>query len=489
MCKRQIISLLLLFSFQSLHADTFKEFIEKLTASPLAERRALVDSFVNVPDSNFPVTEDTLAFFIYRGNVTSSITVAGDFNGWNPSQDTLLNIEGTNFYYLTKTFETDARLDYKYVKNGSNWILDPLNPNRVSGGYGANSELAMPGYIQPVEIQYFPDIPHGRIESFNFSSQILQNQRKVYIYLPPGYEDNPTSRYPVLYVNDGGEYKNLAAIINVTDYLIYQKDIPGIILVLVDPVDRNVEYIFNTNYQNMIISELLPYIDLNYRTHNAPSQRGIMGTSLGGLVSLDISWRHPEVFGFCAGQSGAFWLNNEQIIQTVNDGPKKDIRFYLDWGTYETSIRESNYSLRDVLLAKGNRLVFFEFHEGHSWGNWRAHIDNILKAFLDTETVIESRNFLPPVNTTTLQNYPNPFNASTSILYSVSSPGLVQIEIYDELGRLINTIENRQTTPGEYFIFWDGRDMHNRPVGSGIYFCTLKLNGRIKNTRQIILIK
>ena len=77
---------------------------------------------------------------VVSDQVSSTITAAGDFNDWSTDADAMQNVEGTDFYYLTKKFESDARLDYKFVIDGSNWILDPLNPNKVTGGYGANGE-------------------------------------------------------------------------------------------------------------------------------------------------------------------------------------------------------------------------------------------------------------------------------------------------------------------------------------------------------------
>jgi enterochelin esterase family protein len=139
---------------------SFQEFIETVCSAPHEERQALVDSFMrDASGESFPLREDTLAHFVYRGDVSSGVSVPGDFNGWNPGADPMNGIEGTDFFYLTKRFEIDARLDYKFVLNGSQWIIDPLNPRTVTGGFGPNSELAMPGYRQPEEIIYYVGFP------------------------------------------------------------------------------------------------------------------------------------------------------------------------------------------------------------------------------------------------------------------------------------------------------------------------------------------
>jgi enterochelin esterase family protein len=292
----------------------------------------------------------------------------------------MTSVEGTDFHYLTKSFEQDARLDYKFVVNGSEWILDPLNPRTVTGGFGPNSELAMPDYVHPEEIEFVSGIPHGRIDTFTHQSSILGNSRTVYVYLPPGYDD-ASEPYPTLYVNDGGEYKDLASMNNVLDCLLSKGEISEVIVIFVDPVNRNTEYSLNPAYKNMVITELVPRIDSSYRTINSSSERAIMGASLGGLVSVYLAYEHPDVFAMCAGQSSAFYANGGQLINSIDNGPVIDISLYLDWGTYETGILQSNYDMREALLSKGYPLVQSEYHEGHSWGSWRAHTDDILKAF------------------------------------------------------------------------------------------------------------
>jgi len=363
-------------------AASFEDFIDMLQAVPVAGRSAMIDSFLTaVSNKGFPLVEDTLVHFIYRGNSSSGVTIPGDFNGWDPGADRMTRVEETNFHYRTKVFERDARLDYKYIINNSEWILDPLNPKTVTGGFGPNSELAMGGYVQPVEIEAHPGMPHGSIQSFDFHSAVLGNHRRVQVYLPPGYAADTLLHYPSIYVNDGGEYISLAFMNNVLDYSIDRGEIEKVIAVFVDPVDRNSEYRLNEAYRRMIIDELVPHVDAAYRTLHDPAKRGIMGASLGGLISFFIACRHPEVFGLCAGQSSAFQVENDRMIDIIASGSKKNVLFYLDWGTYETAIRRSNLDMLDVLHAKGYSIRSFEYHEGHSWGSWRAHTDDILKTF------------------------------------------------------------------------------------------------------------
>lgn len=359
----------------------FSEFLQEVDSlSDPQAKMALVDSFMSyAAQFGFPLTEDSLCHFLYRGTPGLPFSVAGDFNGWQPNNDLFTQVSGTDLYYHSKIFPLDARLDYKFVLN-NNWILDPLNPYTVTGGFGPNSELRMPEYIFPWEIIYDPGIPHGSTEQHTFSSTVLNNNRSVWVYLPPGYQQD-TLTYPTIYVQDGGEYIQLASMVNVLDNLLAANLIQPVIAVFVNPVNRNSEYWTNSdNYLLMLTTELIPFVEANYRCKSAPRHRAMMGASLGGLVSLYGAFQYPQVFGLSAGQSSSIWITNPSIIQLYGNSPKKDIEIYVDWGTFE-GLAQEHYQFIGVLQSKGYTYTANEYHEGHSWGNWRAHIDEILKAF------------------------------------------------------------------------------------------------------------
>jgi len=359
--------------------DPFEAFIASLEEAPGSARPAMIEGYLD--SARVPVILDTSAWFVYRDASASSVSVAGDFNDWKPGRDTLRKVPGTDLYCLRMEFENDARLDYKFVVDGSRWILDPLNPDLVTGGFGPNSELAMPGYVQPAEIIRNPGIPHGTVIEQMFVSDILGNERNVYFYLPPGYDSAEGGPYPVLFVHDGGEYIRLAGMVNVADNLIAAGRIEPLVIVFIDPVDRTGEYGGGSGFMRMIVEEIAPLVDGKFAVDRDPAGRGMMGASLGGLISVLITWQHPETFGFCASQSGAFMSDYTGAVRMVEAGPPRDVRYYLDWGTYERGIAASNEERREAILGGGHKLTWKVYHEGHSWGSWRAHLDDILIAF------------------------------------------------------------------------------------------------------------
>jgi enterochelin esterase-like enzyme len=458
-------------------AQSFQDYIDVLNQLSSDQRQAVVDSFMTVnPQSPFLET-DSMSHFIYQGNV-QSISVPSDATGWDPGVDIMTHIEGTNFWYFTGVYESDARLDYKYVTNGSNWILDPLNPNSVTGGYGPNSEVAMPAYIQPPEIEYYPELPHGSIFDTIFHSAALGNSRHVKVYTPPDYVQEQDD-YAVVLFHDGLDFLSLADTKNVLDYLIGNDLIDPVIGVFVPAVNRNEEYHgdLKEEYTDFVVSDVMGWVDTKYRTIADPHFRATAGSSDGANISLWIGMNHPEVFGNIAAYSSNVIT---PISSTFQNGPLLDLKIYLDIGTYDIDVLiPMVHNFRDILEMKGYNYLFFEWHEGHSWGNWRAHIDNALQFFFPHTNSIDDLSFDSPINLS--QNYPNPASDKTTISFSgpIGSEG--ELSLLDESGKVISKIWRGKLVQDNYQVEFDISQLN-----PGIYFC--KFNTGLKTiVRKLII--
>jgi enterochelin esterase-like enzyme len=356
-------------------------------ADTRAKSKIVDDIIACVPAGGAPLMEKGSkegfgrAIFLYRGPA-SFVALAGDMNSWTPSE-AFTAVSGTNLFFLSREYEMDARLDYKFVLNDKDWIFDPMNPRRLEGGVGANSFFAMPGYVPPPEFEPGPSLRHGAIQSFSFASRILGNERSVKIYLPWGYGES-RERYRTLYVLDGTDYLNLGKINEIVDAMIDSREIPPVIMVLVPALDRNKEYFGNADFARAFATELVPAIDAKFRTKADAGSRAVLGSSLGGLMALQLAGQTPQVFANCAGQSSAIFADTD--LDKLVTAPKDALRFHLDVGTYETSIfkanlLEGNRRLRDSLQSRGYALEYTEVHEGHSWGSWPARIPEALRFF------------------------------------------------------------------------------------------------------------
>ena len=89
-----------------------------------------------------------------------------------------------------------------------------------------------------------------------------------------------------------------------------------------------------------------------------------------------------------------------------------------------------------------------------------------------------------PVEYTLLQNYPNPFNPTTTISYQLDQPGMVNLVIYDILGRKVDTLVNEMKSPGSYSVTWNAEGF-----ASGVYFYRVEFEGSKVLTRKMLLLK
>ncbi|NQT27234.1 T9SS type A sorting domain-containing protein, partial [candidate division KSB1 bacterium] len=86
-----------------------------------------------------------------------------------------------------------------------------------------------------------------------------------------------------------------------------------------------------------------------------------------------------------------------------------------------------------------------------------------------------------------LQNYPNPFNPSTTIKYRVDQSGSVNLTIFDELGRKVRTLVDENQSAGWHQIVWDGRNLSNQNIATGVYFYSLQSKNRTGVKKMIML--
>ncbi len=473
------------------YAQSFQNFVDKINSLPDSLRQAVADSFVAAQKSIPIVEQDTIAHFVLRGSA-STVSMAGDVNDWEPGVSNMIRISGTNFWYITQTYESDARLEYKFVTNGSNWLLDLLNPNQIMEGLGPNSELRMPSFVPPVEIQYFSGIPHGHpVDTVWYSSNLL-NSRKIEIYIPASYQTSADS-LPVIYFHDGVESITLGYYENIIDYLIANKMIRPIIAVFVPYVNRTPEYAGNQvdAYMKFFVNELIPYIDSTYRTVRTPAGRAVAGASYGGNISLWLGYTYPNVFGNIAAQSSYV----DPILSSgFQNGNKLNLLLYMDRGSYDIpSLVPMVDSMVQILQSKGYVYQYHEYHEGHAWGNWRAHIKNALELFFPPQASGVKKSDKGPEGFQLFQNYPNPFNPTTAISYQLASPstsrsGLsalsnVTLEVFDVLGRKIETLVNERQDAGSHSVTLNASNLP-----SGIYFCELDA-GSATQLKKMVLIK
>jgi predicted alpha/beta superfamily hydrolase len=246
----------------------------------------------------------------------------------------------------------------------------------------------------------------------DLASRHLAARRDVWVYLPPGYAAS-AKRYPVLYMHDGNNLFDADRafmgqewhVDETAERMIRAGELPPLIIVGVGNTSARMdEYTWvpaeidgkvaggqGAQYARFLISELKPMIDRTYRTLPDRENTGVMGSSLGGLVSLYLARHHGDVFGKIGAMSPSVWWKDRAVLDEVA-GMRADHRVWLDFGTREGSGDETQARLRlenarelsRRFEARGYRhernLAFMEdAGAGHNEAAWARRMPNALR--------------------------------------------------------------------------------------------------------------
>lgn len=214
-----------------------------------------------------------------------------------------------------------------------------------------------------------------------FHSEITGRDRTMVVMLPPGYDEHPEKRYPVLYMHDGQQVFVVWRLDELAKPLVAAGQATPIIIVAIyngDTQESRFEDYTPTRlaraaksgnaarYGRLIREEIKPAIDKEFRTLPDPANTAIGGASLGGLVSMYLALKNPETFGKAVVMSPSVWWDDQVIVREVKKlTAKPALKIWLDVGTEEGGQRiAETKALRDALIKKGwqidSDLKYFE---------------------------------------------------------------------------------------------------------------------------------
>ena len=234
----------------------------------------------------------------------------------------------------------------------------------------------------------------GRLETFPL------NDRLITTYLPPGYDDRPEQRYPVLYMQDGQNlflperafggtpWKIDAA----ADRVIGDRKARPMIIVGIDHAgEKRIDEYTPTRdearkaggaaeaYVDLVVNEVKPQIEEKYRTNGVAATGG---SSLGGLVALYLALRRPDVFSAAAVMSPSIWWHNQSVLRFLDAFDGNRPRLWVDIGGREgAEALTGARALRDRLRAmKWTEMHYEEDRRAeHSERAWARRIPRVLE--------------------------------------------------------------------------------------------------------------
>jgi enterochelin esterase-like enzyme len=239
------------------------------------------------------------------------------------------------------------------------------------------------------------DVPHGKVEQVTYKNNTGRDKR-MHIYLPPDYEKNTETRYPVLYLNHGGgdddskwtsTQGNGGCAQFILDNLIAAGKAKPMIMVMpntsdvatLTPSAPGKDDACTQEY----LKDIIPYVDSHYRTKANRENRALAGLSMGGAVVMNTGLPHLDTFSqlyvYSSGYIGdealkVFEENFKDLF--ANASATNDlfrVPYYMAAG--ETDIALQNGQKTLALFNKAGIRNFWVFSDGgHDWPNWRRYL-------------------------------------------------------------------------------------------------------------------
>lgn len=392
--------------------DSFEAFLGEAMQTPVGQRQELVDDLLRWR-VEWPWVRGNQATFIYTSMRVQRVALNLDTIEGDPPFAPMENLEGTTLWYVTRQFTRDDLLDYLLAVDdpmtplaeetdiigriAKYWQHDPRNPNKMITSQMTVSVLRMD------DARPFPDwkkmnrIPRGRVvEHFISSVQLRFADRKVWVYTPPGYEDSGGNQmYPLMVLQDGQWGIGPLQVPYIADALIKHNRMQPIIIAMVqsaDQKDRIKTYVSNDKHYTFILTELLPFLQTQYRIDSA--NLGIGGVAVGAIAAAHAALKNPAVFSHLMMVSPPLGkgVAQEQLrayaerFENANVLPR---RIFQSVGRYETRSRfylpaqllNSILSRRDDIDYK-----YVELGSGHGLVSFRAIMPEALAWVFPAET-------------------------------------------------------------------------------------------------------
>ncbi|MDR0981977.1 MAG: esterase [Culturomica sp.] len=261
------------------------------------------------------------------------------------------------------------------------------NTDAFFGSNWESSGIEIPEGTEGNYYRFNKDIPHGQVRSIYYWSDINGLERHINVYVPAGYDENSSTRYPVLYLVHGwGEdengWSNQGLMANIMDGLIAEgKAVPMIIVMPSGDIKTNSDVrTASGDVTKIFANNLIPYIDKTFRTKTDKKNRAMAGLSRGGMQTCMTVFNNMDKFGWMGTFSG-FFMRDGDSIENMYNGVFKDAAafnkqmnlLFISTGTEERTPKAAV----EALKKHGIKNVVYHESQGtaHEWLTWRRALN------------------------------------------------------------------------------------------------------------------
>jgi enterochelin esterase family protein len=275
-------------------------------------------------------------------------------------------------------------------------LVDPSNTMLKPNLLTLSNEVHIPGTSLPWEVA---DVPHGEVHHHFYHSRLAEDDRDFYVYTPPGYDPNRKNEYPVLYLlhgfsDDASGWTAVGRANVILDNLIAQGKAKPMIVVMTFGYgdmeivrrgwdawsDKELAWRNLSRFTDILLGEVMPQVEGEYRIKKDRESRAIAGLSMGGAESLLTGLNHPDQFAWIGAFSSGGIDNRDFAIEFPNVDSSANQKLKLLWiacGT-EDSLIKINRQFKSWLKDKGVQFTDIETPGMHTWMVWRRNLSTLV---------------------------------------------------------------------------------------------------------------
>ena len=240
------------------------------------------------------------------------------------------------------------------------------------------SGIEIPAHDQ--DFYALKDVPHGKVQQILFPSKSTNTSRRAFVYTPASYDNDKSKRYPVLYLQHGwGEdetaWSNQGHANLIMDNMIAEGKIKPFIIVMTYGMTNDVKIGGMANFkiepfQTVLIDELIPYVDANFRTIADQPHRAMAGLSMGGMQTRVITLAHLDTFSHIGIFSGGIYTPAE-----IKDKSKVKLIF-VSCGSFENpdGVKKAVVALKEAGI---NAVSYVSENTRHEFQTWRRSLQEL----------------------------------------------------------------------------------------------------------------